>query len=258
MRKFLVDTTLVFGRAVRRGRRQPQMAFVFPVVFPLFILVLMSQLYGRFTEVPGFPTSSYLDWIAPGVFLMAAMFGAGASANALIEDVRSGYLDRLRLLPVHPAALLAGRLLFDAARVVVAGLLVLAASVALGAEVGGGLAAVAPMALVLALWSLAYGGMFYVVGLKTRSAEKLATLIPLFMPIAFLSTVFLPRSQLDGWVGVAARINPYTYVVDAVRNFMSGTPSWATFGAGVAAALVAIALTQVGAAKAFRRLLTAD
>jgi ABC-2 type transport system permease protein len=258
MRKFLHDTMLVFGRAMRLGRRQPQMAFVFPVLFPLFIIVLMSRLYGDFTKVPGFPTSSYAEWIAPGVFLMAAMFGAGASANALIEDIRSGYLERLRLLPVHPGALLAGRLLFDATRVVAAGLLVLAASVALGAELDGGLAAVAPMALVLALWSLAYGGMFYVVGLKTRSAEKLATLIPLFMPIAFLSSVFVPRSQLDGWVAVAARINPYTYVVDAVRSLMSGTPSWGSFGTGVVAALVAIAITQVGAAKAFRRLVTAD
>lgn len=258
MKTFMRETFLVFSRAMRLGRRQPQVAFVFPVLFPLFIIVLMSQLYRDFTKVPGFPSDSYVAWIAPGVFLMAAMFGAGASANAMIVDIQSGYLDRLRLLPIHPAALFAGRLLFDAARVVVAGLLVLAASVALGAELSGGWAALPPMVLLLALWSLAYGGMFYLVGLKTRSAEKLATLIPMFMPIAFLSTVFVPRSQLRGWVAVAARVNPYSYVVDAVRGLMAGTPAWTTFGAGIGAALIAIAFTQMVAVKTFARLVSAD
>jgi hypothetical protein len=32
----------VFLRAFRHGRRQPQVAFLFPVAFPLFMIVLMS------------------------------------------------------------------------------------------------------------------------------------------------------------------------------------------------------------------------
>lgn len=257
-KKFLTDVGLVFGRAVRQGRRAPQMAFVFPVLFPVFMIVLMSQLYRDITKVPGFPESSYVAWIAPGVFLMAAMFGAGASANSLLADVQSGYLDRLRLLPVHPSALLVGRLLFDTVRVVVAGLVVLGVSVALGAEVRSGVAAVPAMVLLLAMWTLAYGGMFYLVALKARSAEKLAALVPLFMPIAFLSTVFVPRSQMPSWIEGVSRVNPYSYVVDGVRGFMTGGASWGVGAAAVGACLLAIALTQVKAARLFAGLVRAD
>ena len=256
--KFFHDTKLVFLRAFRQGRRQPQVAFLFPVAFPLFMIVLMSQLYHDITKVPGFPATSYVSWIAPGVFLMAAMFGAGASANALITDIQSGYLDRLRLLPVHPAALLAGRLLFDAARMLTAGVLVLAASLALGAELRAGILGVPGMLLLLALWTFAYGGLFYLVALKTRSAEKLAALIPLFLPIAFLSTVFVPRAQMPGWIQVVSRGNPYSYVVDGVRGFMTAGFSWAVFAAAIAAALATIALTQIKAAKLFAGLVKAD
>ena len=258
MKKIWTDTKLVFGRAFRQGRRQPQMAFVFPVAFPLFMIVLMSQLYRDITKVPGFPEQSYVAWIAPGVFLMAAMFGAGASANALVADIRSGYLDRLRLVPVHPVALLLGRLLFDTVRMLLAGIVVLATSLALGAEVRSGWAAAPGMLLLLALWTLAYGGMFYLVGLKARNAEKLAALVPLFMPIAFLSTVFVPRGQMPAWIAAASRVNPYSYVVDGVRGFMTADFSWTVFGAAILACLVAIALTQAKAARLFANLVRAD
>lgn len=256
--RFVSDVGVVFGRAMRQGKRQPQMAFVFPVAFPLFVIVLMSQLYRDIARVPGFPESSYVAWIAPGVFLMAAMFGAGASAGSLLADIESGYLDRLRLLPVHPAALLLGRLLFDTVRVLLAGLVVLGASLALGAELRSGWVAIPGMALLLAMWAMAYGGMFYLVALKARSAERLAALVPLFMPIAFLSTVFVPRTQMPGWIEVASRVNPYSYVVDGVRGFMTAGFSWGVFAAGITACIVAIALTQVQTTRLFAGLVRAD
>jgi ABC-type multidrug transport system permease subunit len=100
--------------------------------------------------------------------------------------------------------------------------------------------------------------MFYVVGLKTRSAEKLAALVPLFMPIAFLSTVFVPRSQMPGWIAAVSRVNPYSYVVDGVRGFMTASFSWEVFGAALLASLVAIGLTQAKAVKLFAGLVRAD
>jgi ABC-2 type transport system permease protein len=96
------------------------------------------------------------------------------------------------------------------------------------------------------------------VALKTRSPEKLATLIPLFLPIAFLSTVFVPRAQMPGWIQMVSRGNPYSYVVDGVRGFMTANFSWVVFTAAITASLVTIALTQIKAAKLFAGLVKAD
>jgi ABC-2 type transport system permease protein len=208
--------------------------------------------------VPGFPAADYVSWIAPAVLLMAAMFGAGHSAQGLVRDAQTGFLDRLRLLPMSPAALLLGRLLFDVARVTAAGMLVLAASVALGADVTGSLPDIAAMLLLLALWTLAYGGLYYVVGLKALKPEALAGLVPLFLPISLLSTAYVPRDLLPQWVRLAAAVNPYTYVVEGVRDFMAGRGDLSTFAAAASAALVVIALTQLAAARRFRRLVVAD
>jgi hypothetical protein len=49
----------------------------------------------------------------------------------------------------------------------------------------------------------------------------------------------------------AAKANPYTYLVNASRHFMNGTGSWSYLAIGVLAGLVLVALTQLGAARAF-------
>ena len=94
------QTRLVFGRSLRAGLREPALAFVFPVAFPLLIIGLFSQVYARVADLPGFPTGSYLGWLTP-----AAVAGLGvlAVAVALGAPMRGGPLAVLTV-----AVLLAG------------------------------------------------------------------------------------------------------------------------------------------------------
>jgi ABC-2 type transport system permease protein len=249
---------LVFGRSLRAGRREPALAFVFPVAFPLLIIGLFSQVYRRVAELPGFPAGSYLGWMAPAVVLMAAMFGAGHSALGLVRDLQTGFLARLRLLPIRPAALLLGRLGFDMARVTVAGLAVLVVAVALGAPMRGGPLGVLAIAVLLGGWTLGYAGLYYVVGLKARSPEALTALVPLFLPMSLLSTAYVPVELLPSWVRAAAAVNPYSHVVDAVRAAMAGTLDAGQLAAGLAAVTTAVVLTQLVAARRFAGLVHRD
>jgi ABC-2 type transport system permease protein len=252
------QTWLVFGRSLRAGLREPALAFVFPLAFPLLIIGLFSQVYARVADLPGFPSGSYLGWMAPAVVLMAAMFGAGHSALGLVRDLQTGFLDRLRLLPVRPAALMLGRLSFDMARVTAAGLGVLAVAVALGAPLRGGPLAVLAIAGLLAGWTLGYAGLYYVVGLRARNPEALTALVPLFLPISLLSTAYVPAALLPGWVRAAAAVNPYRHVVDAVRAAMAGTLDAGQLTAAMTAVAAAVALTQLAAARRFARLVRRD
>jgi ABC-2 type transport system permease protein len=251
LRSLARQTRLVFGRSLRAGLREPALAFVFPLAFPLLIIGLFSQVYSGVADLPGFPAGSYLAWMAPAVVLMAAMFGAGHSALGLVRDLQTGFLDRLRLLPVRPAALMLGRLGFDMARVTAAGLGVLAVAVALGAPLRGGPPAILAIVALLAGWTLGYAGLYYVVGLRARSPEALTALVPLFLPISLLSTAYIPADLLPGWVRTAAALNPYSHVVDTVRAAMAGTLDAGQLTAGLAAVAGAVALTQIAAARRF-------
>ena len=43
----------------------------------------------------------------------------------------------------------------------------------------------------------------------------------LFFPFVFLTTVFLPREALTGWLATVAGYNPVTYILEALRSLIS-------------------------------------
>ena len=242
--KFVRDIWLIFRRTLREGLRDPALAFIFPTLPPLFLAILVSQLQSDIVNLPGFPTDNYMAWIAPGSVLLTAMIGAGFTATGLVVDAKSGYLDRLRLLPVHPAAIMVGRLVFDMVRVLPAAAAVLVATIALGAELNdGALGALAIFGLV-AVWSLAWNSLFYVAALRTMSPQSSLMLAPMFLPFMFTSTVLMPRHLMPGWMQTVSDLNPLTHLREAARGFMTGPFSWGDLGIalGYTAGIAAVGL----------------
>ena len=248
-RKFMTDTGLIWRKSLREARRDIALAFIFPVLPPLFFAVLQAVTYSDVVDLPGFPVDDYIVWIAPGAVLLPGAIGAGFTATSTVLDARSGYLDRLRLLPVSPAAVLAGRLLFDAVRVLPAAAIVLLTCVAMGAEIrtrpprrrcraGACLAALARLERDL-----------YVATLRSMNPQTPMAMQPLFLPFLFLSSVYLPESLLPGWVQTVSDANPLSYMADAARGFMTEPFDWGTLAAGVAYPLAIAAVTLAIAAR---------
>lgn len=246
---------LLLFRSLREGVRNPVLAYALPVIIPLAVLVLVAETLYRVTDLPGFPTTNYAEWMTPAIIMLTAMTGVGYAATSLVIDMQSGFLDRLRLLDVRPPALLVSRVLFDVVRVVPAGAVLLVVGVVLGMDLSEGPAGVALLFGLLVLWAAAYGGLYFVVALTTRNAQAPLALAPLFLPLQFLSTQFVPRSLLPGWVQAVAAWNPFTYMVDASRAMTTGPLTLAPVAKAVAVALAMLVVTQTASLRAYRRAL---
>ena len=59
-RKLWSDTWLLLKRSLREGIRNPVFAFIFPTLFPLFMIALTSQLFKAVVLLPGFPVTNCL------------------------------------------------------------------------------------------------------------------------------------------------------------------------------------------------------
>jgi len=244
---------LLVVRNLREGARNPTLAYGLPVVIPLAVLVLVAKTLGRVTDLPGFPTTNYAEWMTPAIIMLTAMTGVGYAATSLVVDIQSGFLDRLRLLDARPASLLLSRVLFDVVRVLPAGAALLGLGVLLGAEINEGLLGIAVLFGLLTLWAAAYGGLYFVVALTTRNAQAPLALAPLFLPLQFLSTQFFPESLLPGWVQAAARWNPFTYMIDAARALTTGPLTAIPVARAVAVSLVVLLVTQLLSFRAFTK-----
>ena len=60
---------------------------------------------------PGFHSTSYIQFLAPGVVMMTALFGAGWGGMSMISDIDRGVVDRFLMSPVHRGSIMAGRVL---------------------------------------------------------------------------------------------------------------------------------------------------
>jgi ABC-2 type transport system permease protein len=91
---------------------------------------------------------------------------------------------------------------------------------------------------VAALWSLAFSGFGYAIALKTGNPAAVNSSFLLFFPFLFLTSSYVPRSQLSGWLDTVAGINPVTYLLEGLRSLVSEGWQWSKLGE----ALLAIAL----------------
>lgn len=244
---------LLLVRNLREGLRNPVLAYGLPVVIPLTLLILVAKTLSRVTELPGFPTQNYAEWMTPAIIMLTAMTGVGYAATSLVIDIQSGFLDRLRVLDARPSSLLLSRLLFDVVRVLPAGAALLVIGLILGTDINEGVLGVIVLFALLSLWAAAYGGLYFVVALFTRNAQAPLALAPLFLPLQFLSTQFVPESLLPRWVQVASDWNPFTYMVDAARVLTTGPFSMTPVVKAVAVGVGLLLVTQLASRRAFNR-----
>jgi ABC-2 type transport system permease protein len=213
---------LVFRREAAAAGRDPGPFFVLPALPALLMTVVFTALFDRIGEAPGYAGGDSDAFLIPGVVVLVALLGAGATSTNVAADLRSEYFDRLRLLPARPTVQLTGRLLFEATRLLPGTAAVLALGFAFGAQNRNGVAGLALVVALVALLGVAYSGVFYAVAIRTRDPQTPFQLQPLGLPLAFLSTALVPLAVMPTWAETLARYNPVTPVVDASREAMLG------------------------------------
>ena len=227
----LHDLTAIAGRALRAVPRDPA-AVMPPVFIALFFFIVNIATLKRLTgNHPGF---SYTAFEMATAILLGV---TGVSrAPALVLDVQSHYLDRLLLTPVRRTAILVGHMAADVAVAAVLTVPILILGVLLGVRFHGGVLGVAAFILLAALWSLAFAGFGDAIALKTCNPAAVNSAFLLFFPFLFLTSSYVPRSQLAGWLSTVAGFNPVTYLLGGLRSLVLGSGwQWGQLGQALAA-----------------------
>lgn len=216
----LFDTPYFFLRALKKFLRNPILIF-FSLFQPIIFLLLFTQLFSKFAAVPGlFPAGvSYLAYATPGILMQNAFTSALQSGTSVVEDINSGYLQKILVTPVSRPAILLGRLASDAFRVIIQSSIILALAYALGFSVATGLPGVLLILFIIAFFGLAWSGISLTLGLKTKSAETVFGIAGfLTFPLLFMSTSLVPATAMPSWIQNVSSVNPISFAVDAVRS----------------------------------------
>jgi ABC-2 type transport system permease protein len=223
--EFLRDTWHLFMRLIRATMRMPVFVII-SIVQPVLWVLLFGQLFKSVTTIPGFGASSYVQFLAPGISIMTALFGAAYSGMGLLADIDRGVLDRLLATPVSRGALIAGRILHASVQVVVQAAIILLVAFLLGARPHGGLLGVLAVFLSASLLGAAFAGFSNALALIARRQELvIAAMNFVVLPSTFLSSMIMSRNLMPVWIRGVSRFNPVNWAVTAARDGFEGRAS---------------------------------
>ena len=163
-----LDTWYLFVRLLRATARMPVFVLI-SIVQPILWVLLFGQLFAKVTTIQGFGASSYVQFLAPGISIMTALFGAAYSGMGMLGDIDRGVLDRLLATPVSRGALIASRILHSAVQVVIQAAIILAVACLLGARPQGGLPGILTVFLAAALLGAAFAAFSNALALPPAS-----------------------------------------------------------------------------------------
>ncbi len=217
----------------------------------LFLLAVNSGGLKDVTNLPGFPTDSYLTFALAITFMQGALFSVMNSGTDLARDIETGFLNRMALTPLRGAALLCGLLAGSTVLGLLQAVAFLTAGLAGGAEIAAGAGGALVILLLAVAITVAFGTIGMFAALRTGSGEAVQGLFPVFFVFLFLSSMALPLDLITtDWFHTVASINPVTYLLEAFRSLL--IEGWELghllLGFGIAAAIFAIGMTAAARA----------
>lgn len=233
--------------------RNPTLLFV-NLFTPLLFLLLFSQLLQKLTSLPGL-SGSYLAYLTPGILVLTAVTGAFASGMSVVNDINSGFLQKMLLTPVNRTAILLGRLAADMFVLMIQSAIIIGVALLMGLTIVTGPLGLLLIFLTLVFFGLAWSGLLLAVGMKTRKAETVSAVGNLLVfPLLFVSSALFPVAIMPAWAQTVSNYNPLSYVSDVTRNLVQGGLTWSTFVSAYAAIGLMAIVTFAATLYQFRKL----
>jgi ABC-2 type transport system permease protein len=235
----VVQTLSMAWRALKKMRRNPEQFFDVTIQ-PLLFTAMFAYVFGG--AISG-DVQKYLPLMIPGIVAQTVLTTCMATGVQMREDMEKGVFDRFKSLPIARIAPLAGPMVADLVRYLVAGGLTFTTGMVMGYRPDGGVLGVLG-AMVLAIftgWSMAW--IFTWIGTIARSARAVQGFsMMILFPLTFLSNAFVPEKTLPGWLKAFVKVNPVSHLVSATRDLanhgvVSGEVGW-TLLAGLVVMLI--------------------
>lgn len=228
-------------RGVLKIRHNPEQLFDVTIQ-PILFTVMFTYIFGG--AISG-DVSSYLPVIIPGILVQTVLLTSVVTGTQLREDMEKGVFDRFKSLPIARISALAGALLADSIRYIIATTLTFAMGFVMGYRPDGGIVGVVAAGVLVIVCSFALSWIWATVGMLMKTAASVQGVSMLIMfPLTFCSSAFVPVDTMPGWMQNIVNVNPVTHLVYAARDLANAGHigshfGWSLLGAGIVIAIFA-------------------
>ena len=220
------DSATMVRRSLRHIVRYPSLTLMLigiPVVLLLLFVYVFGGTLGAGLGVGG-GRSDYIEYVTPGILLIAVASAAQGTAITVAMDMVEGIVARFRTMAITRTSVLTGHVVGNVVQSLVCVVAVVAVALLIGFRPSAGPLQWLGALGMLALVSLALTWLSVALGMVTTSVETASNLpLPLtFLP--FLSSGFVPTDSMPDGLRWFAEYQPFTSMIETLRGLLTGGP----------------------------------
>ncbi|MDF2924195.1 MAG: hypothetical protein K0R57_3109 [Paenibacillaceae bacterium] len=217
---FFSDTGVMLGRSIRHITRSMD-TIITVTIMPIAMMLLFVYVLGGAIQTG---TDNYVNYLLPGILLMAIASGVSYTAFRLFMDMQRGIFERFHSMPIARSAALWGHVLTSLVSNALSVVVIILAALIMGFRPSAGILSWLAVAGILALFTLALTWTAAIAGLSAKSVDGASAFSYPLIFLPFISSAFVPTESMPSAVRIFAENQPVTSIVEAVRALLTNQP----------------------------------
>jgi ABC-2 type transport system permease protein len=222
----VADSATMLRRQLRHMRRYLSMTLMLigmPIVFLLLFVYVFGGTLGAGLGGPAGGRQQYLEFVTPGILLIAVASGAIGTAISVAMDMTEGIVARFKTMAIFRPSVLTGHVLGSMIQTMLGLAVVMAVALLIGFRASATPIEWLAAAGVLAAITFALTWLCVAFGMVTKTVEAASNLPQPLVFLPFLGSGFVPTDSMPTWLRWFAEYQPFTPVIDTVRGLLLGT-----------------------------------
>ena len=217
---FFSDMGVMLGRSMRHILRSMD-TIITVTIMPIMFMLLFVYVFGGAIQTG---TDNYVNYLLPGILLIAIASGIAYTAYRLFMDMQRGIFERFNSMPIARSAPLWGHVLTSLVSNAISLVVIILVALVMGFRSSAGVGAWLAVAGILALFTLALTWIAVIAGLSAKSVDGVGAFSYPLIFLPFISSAFVPTASMPSVVRAFAEHQPVTSIVEALRSLLAGQP----------------------------------
>lgn len=214
------ETGVLFGRSMRHILRSPD-TIITVAITPIAIMLLFVYVFGGAVQTG---EGNYVNYLLPGILLIAIASGIAYTAMRLFTDMQKGLFSRFHSMPIARSSILWSHVLTSLVSNMLTVAIIILVALIMGFRSSAGVLAWFAVAGILVLFTLALTWIAVIPGLTAKSIDGATAFSYPLIFLPFISSAFVPTATMPAAVRVFAENQPVTSIVETVRSLLGAEP----------------------------------
>ncbi|MFC9350549.1 ABC transporter permease [Arthrobacter sp. NPDC057013] len=246
---FFGDTAILLGRSMRHIFRSVD-TLITTAITPIALMLLFVYVFGGAIRTD---TGNYINYLLPGIMLIAIASGIAYTAVRLFTDMKSGIFERFQSMPIARSSVLWAHVLTSLAANGLSLVIIVLVALLMGFRTSAGLVEWLAVVGILTLFTLALTWIAVIAGLSAKSVDGAGGFSYPLIFLPFISSAFVPTATMPGPVRAFAENQPVTSIVNTIQDLFAQRPVGVDIWIALAWCLGILVLAYVFAMAAYRR-----